>query len=80
MNHCGAGTTPKFHCSIAGLTDEDGELIRYKVKPHFKGQEKDRRNGEIYGELCRHAFRRRLAFSLTTNGSLTSIVPTAKRV
>ena len=34
----GSGTTPKFHCSVPGVTDEDGELIRYKVKPHFKGQ------------------------------------------
>ena len=24
----GAGTTPKFHCSVAGVTDENGELIR----------------------------------------------------
>src|SRR5688500_12409834 len=31
----GAGTTPKFHCSVQGVVDEDGELIRYKVKPHF---------------------------------------------
>ena len=41
----GAGTTPKFHCSIASNTDEDGNLIRYKVKPHFKGQSLDKRNG-----------------------------------
>src|SRR5918995_640156 len=39
----GAGTTPKFHCSVAGLTDGDGELIRYKVKPHFKGPQKEKR-------------------------------------
>src|SRR5262245_31403112 len=31
----GAGTTPKFHCSVPGNTDEDGNLIRYKIKPHF---------------------------------------------
>src|SRR6185503_6095068 len=47
----GAGTTPKFHCSVAGVNDEDGNLIRYKIKPHFKGQSKDKRNGEIYGEF-----------------------------
>jgi len=34
----GAGTTPKFHCSVPGNVDEDGQLIRYKIKPHFKGQ------------------------------------------
>jgi hypothetical protein len=33
----GSGTTPKFHCSVVGIMDEDGDLIRYKVKPHFKG-------------------------------------------
>ena len=36
----GAGTTPKFHCSVSGATDEEGDLIRYKIKPHFKGQSK----------------------------------------
>ena len=41
----GAGTTPKFHCSVPGVTDEDGDLIRYKIKPHFKGQTRDNRNG-----------------------------------
>ncbi|HKY42620.1 MAG TPA: hypothetical protein VJM50_05965 [Pyrinomonadaceae bacterium] len=58
----GAGTTPKFHCSVPGLTDGDGELIRYKVKPHFKGQEKDRRNGEIYGEFLSSRFSKALGF------------------
>src|SRR6185295_14707544 len=24
----GAGTTPKFHCSVPGVTDEEGNLIR----------------------------------------------------
>lgn len=58
----GAGTTPKFHCSIAGVVDEDGELIRYKVKPHFKGQTRDKRNGEIYGEFLSSRFSRALGF------------------
>ena len=58
----GAGTTPKFHCSVAGVTDEDGVLIRYKVKPHFKGQDKDRRNGEIYGEFLSSRFSKALGF------------------
>src|SRR5262245_26731998 len=47
----GAGTTPKFHCSVPGNTDEDGNLIRYKIKPHFKGQSPDKRNGEVYSEF-----------------------------
>jgi len=58
----GAGTTPKFHCSVAGVTDEDGELIRYKVKPHFKGQSTDKRNGEIYGEFLSSRFSKALGF------------------
>ena len=58
----GAGTTPKFHCSIPGVTDEDGQLIRYKIKPHFKGQDKEKRNGEIYGEFLSSRFSKALGF------------------
>jgi hypothetical protein len=58
----GAGTTPKFHCSVPGVTDEDGNLIRYKIKPHFKGQTPDRRNGEIYGEFLSSRFSKALGF------------------
>jgi hypothetical protein len=58
----GAGTTPKFHCSVAGVTDEDGNLIRYKIKPHFKGQTTDKRNGEIYGEFLSSRFSKALGF------------------
>ena len=58
----GSGTTPKFHCSIAGLIDEDGDPIRYKVKPHFKGQAKEKRNGEIYGEFLSSRFSKALGF------------------
>jgi hypothetical protein len=58
----GAGTTPKFHCSVAGVTDEDGNLIRYKIKPHFKGQARDKRNGEIYGEFLSSRFSQALGF------------------
>jgi hypothetical protein len=58
----GAGTTPKFHCSIPGVVDGDGDLIRYKVKPHFKGQARDRRNGEIYGEFLSSRFSKALGF------------------
>ena len=58
----GAGTTPKFHCSVAGVTDDDGSLIRYKIKPHFKGQSPDKRNGEIYGEFLSSRFSQALGF------------------
>jgi hypothetical protein len=58
----GAGTTPKFHCSVQGVTDEDGQLVRYKVKPHFKGQSLDKRNGEIYGEFLSSRFSKALGF------------------
>ena len=58
----GAGTTPKFHCSVPGNVDEDGNLIRYKIKPHFKGQPLDKRNGEIYGEFLSSRFSKALGF------------------
>src|SRR6266498_5356193 len=58
----GAGTTPKFHCSVPGSLDEDGELIRYKVKPHFKGQARDKRNGEVYGEFLSSRFSKAMGF------------------
>jgi hypothetical protein len=58
----GAGTTPKFYCSVPGVVDQNGELIRYKVKPHFKGQTRDKRNGEIYGEFLSSRFSKALGF------------------
>jgi hypothetical protein len=58
----GSGTTPKFHCSVAGVVDKDGDLIRYKVKPHFKGQAREKRNGEIYGEFLSSRFSKALGF------------------
>jgi hypothetical protein len=58
----GAGTTPKFHCSVPGVTDEEGNLIRYKIKPHFKGQSPDKRNGEIYGEFLSSRFSKAVGF------------------
>lgn len=58
----GTGTTPKFHCSVAGVTDENGNLIRYKVKPHFKGQSPEKRNGEVYGEFLSSRFSQALGF------------------
>src|SRR6185503_8062672 len=58
----GAGTTPKFHCSVPGVVDEDGELVRYKIKPHFKGQSPEKRNGEIYGEFLSSRFSKALGF------------------
>lgn len=58
----GSGTTPKFHCSVPGIVDEDGALVRYKVKPHFKGQSREKRNGEIYGEFLSSRFSKALGF------------------
>ena len=58
----GAGTTPKFHCSVPGVTDDEGNLIRYKIKPHFKGQSPDKRNGEVYGEFLSSRFSKALGF------------------
>jgi hypothetical protein len=58
----GAGTTPKFYCSVQGVTDQDGNLIRYKVKPHFKGQSPDKRNGEVYGEFLSSRFSQAMGF------------------
>jgi hypothetical protein len=58
----GSGTTPKFHCSVPGNVDDNGELIRYKVKPHFKGQSPEKRNGEVYGEFLSSRFSKALGF------------------
>jgi hypothetical protein len=58
----GSGTTPKFHCSVPGTVDENGDLIRLKVKPHFKGQTRDKRNGEVYGEFLSSRFSKALGF------------------
>jgi hypothetical protein len=58
----GAGTTPKFHCSVAGVNEEDGDLLRYKVKPHFKGSSREKRNGEVYGEFLTSRFSKALGF------------------
>jgi len=58
----GTGTTPKFHCSVPGVTDDNGNLIRYKIKPHFKGQAPDKRNGEVYGEFLSSRFSKALGF------------------
>ncbi len=58
----GTGTTPKFYCTVPGNVDEGGDLIRYKVKPHFKGQARDKRNGEVYGEFLSSRFSKALGF------------------
>ncbi|MDQ1639163.1 MAG: hypothetical protein QOF62_2502 [Pyrinomonadaceae bacterium] len=58
----GSGTTPKFYCTVAGVVDEDGDPIRYKIKPHFKGQTPDKRNGEVYGEFLSSRFSKALGF------------------
>ena len=58
----GTGTTPKFYCTVPGAVNENGEPIRYKIKPHFKGQSKDKRNGEVYGEFLSSRFSKALGF------------------
>ena len=58
----GSGTTPKFHCSVPDVVDDNGVQIRYKVKPHFKGQSRDKRNGEVYGEFLSSRFSKALGF------------------
>ena len=58
----GAGTTPKFFCSVPGVTDKDGKPIRLKIKPHFKGQSPDKRNGEVYGEFLSSRFSKAMGF------------------
>jgi len=58
----GSGTTPKFHCSVEGVSDADGDAIRYKVKPHFKGQTREKRNGEVYGEFLASRFSKAFGF------------------
>ena len=58
----GTGTTPKFYCSVPGVVDDGGELVRYKIKPHFKGQSSDKRNGEVYGEFLSSRFSKALGF------------------
>lgn len=66
-NSPGEGTTPKFHCSVEGVTEDDGDLIRYKIKPHFKGQARDRRNGEIQGDFLSSRFSKALGFFADDN-------------
>ena len=56
------GTLPKFYCSVPGNVDEDGDVVRYKVKPHFKGSSRDKRDGEVYGEFLSSRFSRALGF------------------
>jgi len=58
----GAGTTPKFYCTVPGNVDGDGDVVRFKIKPHFKGQSPDKRNGEIYGEFLSSRFSKALGF------------------
>lgn len=58
----GTGTTPKFYCSVPGAVDKNGEPIRYKIKPHFKGSTRDKRNGEVYGEFLSSRFSKALGF------------------
>lgn len=56
------GTLPKFYCTVEGNVDKEGDPIVYKVKPHFKGQARDKRDGEIYGEFLASRFSRAMGF------------------
>lgn len=58
----GTGTLPKFYCTVPGNVDENGEPVRYKVKVHFKGQSKDKRNGEVQGEFLASRFSQAVGF------------------
>jgi hypothetical protein len=58
----GEGTLPKFYCSVEGIVDEKGDLVRFKIRPHFKGPERDKRNGEAYGEFLSSRFSQALGF------------------
>jgi hypothetical protein len=53
------GTLPKFYCT---QPDAGGKRIRYKIKPHFKGQSADKRNGEVYGEFLSSRFSKAMGF------------------
>jgi hypothetical protein len=53
------GTLPKFYCTIP---NDGGKSIRYKVKPHFKGQSRDKRNGEVQGEFLSSRFSKAMGF------------------
>jgi hypothetical protein len=57
-----AGTLPKFYCSVDGNTDEGGKAVVYKVKPQFKGQSRDKRDGEISGEFLASRFSKAMGF------------------
>lgn len=57
-----SGTLPKFYCTVPGVVDAKGKPVRYKIKPHFKGQSKDKRNAEIYGEFLSSRFSKALGF------------------
>jgi len=54
----GKGTTPKFYCTPS----DGGDSVVYKIKPQFKGSERDKRNGEIYGEFLSSRFSKAVGF------------------
>ena len=56
------GTTPKFYCTVDGNVDENGKAVSYKVKPNFKGDSRDKRNGEIQGEFLSSRFSKAMGF------------------
>src|ERR1044072_2610963 len=58
----GSGSTPTLHLPVPGVTHENGKQVRYKVKPHFKGQTPEKRNGEVYGEFLSSRFSKAVGF------------------
>ena len=58
----GSGTLPKFYCSVESIVDSDGDVVRFKIRPHFKGSARDKRNGEAYGEFLASRFSQAMGF------------------
>jgi hypothetical protein len=56
------GTTPKFYCTVEGNVDDNGKAVVYKVKPNFKGDSREKRNGEIQGEFLSSRFSKAMGF------------------
>jgi hypothetical protein len=57
--------------------------IRYKIKPHFKGQSKEKRNGEVYGEFLSSRFSKAPGFFADLTASLQTrpkinLIPTRR--
>ena len=75
----GAGTTPKFHCSVTGVFDEEGNLIVTRSNPTSKDSRPTSETARSTASSCRRVSQKRSASSPTTSGSQTFVVPTARR-